>query len=170
MRVKEWVDGGLVLDGDIGKGIDEAFSDGRYVEAFALLHSEVDWLLANLHQQSSSVKSPRGILVLQNLIDEHKYRFMDTLELLLKSEVVSREEYRRLRDFNEIRNRIIHRMIVHGYQPRRRNRVTRAEAERGFQEGKSLFALLEGKTLQWTAAILKSGRVVSKTGTLAKAP
>lgn len=170
MKVKEWADGGLVLDGDIEKGIDESFSDGRYVEAFALLHSYIDWLLADLHQLSSSMKNPRGILVLQKLIDEHKYRYIDTLELLLKSGVVNDEEYKRLADFNEIRNRIIHRVIIHGYQPRLRNKVTRFEAEQGFREGKALYVLLQGKTWQWTASLLKSGRDVTKTGTLAQAP
>ena len=39
MKVKEWVDGALVLEGDILDGAEEAFRDARYVEAFALLHA-----------------------------------------------------------------------------------------------------------------------------------
>jgi arginine decarboxylase-like protein len=56
MKVKEWVDGALVLEGDILDGAEEAFRDARYVEAFALLHAYIDWWMTDLIQLDGCVR------------------------------------------------------------------------------------------------------------------
>ena len=40
--------GALILKGDILDGSNQAFLDGRYVEAFDLLQGLIDWRLLNI--------------------------------------------------------------------------------------------------------------------------
>jgi hypothetical protein len=154
MKVKEWVDGGLILDGDVMEGADEAFRDGRYIEAFALLHCLIDWWMADLYQLYRITKG-LGDIDWLNMVEKHEYRFKSTLKFLSGSGVISRQEHKRLYDFNELRNRVVHRLIVHSYQPGLRNKVTRAEAIHGFEEGKALVTLLRERTGHYIPSVAK---------------
>jgi hypothetical protein len=143
MKVKEWVDGGLVLDGDILEGAEEAFKETRYVEAFALLHAYIDWWMTDLIQLSGSIRDSSKTYA---LLFECEYRFRSSAKILLTKRIVDGKEYGRLLKFNELRDKIIHRLVIYSYQHHARNKVTGNEIVERFEEGKALALLLRGRT------------------------
>jgi len=144
--VKKWEDGGLILDGNIDKGIDEAFNDGRYVEAFQLLHARIDLFMIHNYQNYRISKGTATPEEMQEMLDSHRYSFVGSMNFLRDVGIITSEDLKRLNSFNSLRNKIVHRLIVHSYQPRPRNKVTEAEAKEGFKNGKELAALLRSKT------------------------
>lgn len=145
MRVKEWVDGALVLEGDILEGAEEAFRDTRYVEAFTLLCADIDWwmtALIQLHDVAKTFTIEQG----QKLFSDSEYRFKDSVCLLKKYKIIDGKEYGRLLNFGKLRDRIIHRLVIYSYHTHLENKVTKTEAFDGFKEGKALDLLLKGKT------------------------
>ncbi|MDV3244198.1 MAG: DUF86 domain-containing protein [Nitrososphaerales archaeon] len=149
MRVKEWVDGSLILDGDISQGIEEAFKEGRYVEAFALLQAQIDWWMADLHQLCSLKSGKLRHWDLGEMIDSYPFRFNDSLKFLLGEGVLSKKECASLKEFYALRNKIVHRLIMRSYQPAKRNKLTRVEVMKGFEKGKVLAKLLGNKTASY---------------------
>jgi hypothetical protein len=143
MKVKEWVDGALVLEGDILDGAEEAFRDARYVEAFALLHAYIDWWMTDLIQLDGCVRDSSKTY---ELLFEHEYRFKRSAKTLLKKTIIDNTLYERLLEFNKLRDKIIHRLVMYSYQPHVKNKVTRDEVIDGFEKGKALAHLLRGKT------------------------
>ena len=141
MKVKVWVDGGLILDGDVLKGAEEASSESRYVEAFALLHALIDWWMIDLYQLHEMSRGKDS----QELHHEREYRFRTLLTDLRKMEVISDKERDKLDRFDALRNKIIHRLVMYGYQPYPRNRIMKSEVTQGFEEGKALAELLASK-------------------------
>ncbi len=144
MRVVTWKDEGLILEGDLATGIEEAFNERRYVETFALLHGWLD-LLMHIVFQNYQVSRGEGGADLRELIDENP-SWKRSLDRLSENEIISEEEQQRLIAFNRLRNSVIHRLIVRGYQPSRSEKLTQAEVEEGFNEGKALVQLLKEKT------------------------
>ncbi|MHB1830515.1 MAG: hypothetical protein ACYCO0_03930 [Candidatus Micrarchaeaceae archaeon] len=144
MRVTKWVDGGLILEGNIDAGIQEAFDEKRYVEAFALLHGRLDFLMHTIYQNYEVSKGRRGT-DLGALINENVSWKM-SLARLSKNQIINEKERQRLINFNDLRNRIIHRLIVRSYQPSRPDKLTQIEVDTGFEEGKRLVKLLDEKT------------------------
>jgi hypothetical protein len=145
MKVKEWVDGALVLEGDILEGAEEAFRDTRYVEAFALLYADIDWWMTALIQ-SHEVAKTLTIEQEQKLFSDSEYRFKNSACLLKKYEIIDGKQYGRLLKFSKLRDRIIHRLVIYSYHTHAENKVTKTEAIDGFEEGKALDHLLKGKT------------------------
>lgn len=156
MRVKEWEDGALVLDGDLDAGIDEAFQSGRYVEAFALLHGLIDWLMASLYQLEIVFSGKATSQDAWRLIEGKQYGYLDSAKFLRESRILTDAEYDRLLKFNGIRNKIVHRLIRRHFQTRRepRTRITKKEADDGFEEGKELVALLRKKSEKYARIAL----------------
>jgi hypothetical protein len=77
------------------------------------------------------------------------YTFMDSARFLLDNGVIDGLTYGRLANFNDLRDKIVHRLVIRSYRPRsRENKVTRSEARGGFKRGKDLAKLLIGKTSQ----------------------
>ena len=136
MQVVDWVDGGLILGGNIDKGIQDAFDEKRYVEAFALLHGRLDLLMHIIYQNYEVSKGRKG-LDLGTLINENP-SWKISLNRLFKNQIINEEEKQRLIDFNNLRNRVIHRLIVRSYQPSRPDKLTKMEIELGFEEGENL--------------------------------
>ena len=146
MRVTTWVDGGLILEGDIDVGIQEAFDEKRYVETFALLHGRLDLLMHIIYQNYEVSKGMQEI-DLGSLINEN-ISWKISLNRLSKNQIINEKERQRLLDFNNLRNRIIHRLIVRSYQPSRPDKLVQKEVEDGFEEGKRLVKLLNEKTVE----------------------
>ena len=144
MKVKKWVNGALILDGDIKDGAKEAFREMRYVEAFALVQALIDWWMANMCQRHLSwVKGKDS----HEVYFTTKYVFPYLRKYLLENEIITQKESGELVEFYELRNRIIHRLLIHSYQPNdRRNQVTPTEARLGFRKGMDLVHLLERRT------------------------
>ena len=143
MKVKELANGGLVLEGDVLDGAEEAFRDLRYVEAFTLLHAYIDWWMTDLIQLHRCV---RDSLKTHELHFKHEYRFKSSAKILLDKKIIDKKQYGRLLQFNTLRDKIIHRLVMYSYQPYARNKATRTEVIDGFEEGKALAHLLRGKT------------------------
>jgi hypothetical protein len=143
MKFKEWVDGALVPEGDILDGAEEAFRDSRYVEAFALLHALIDWWMIALIQLREGAKTSSKTY---DLHFKHEYRFKSSAKTLLEKGIIDEKQHGRLLQFNELRDKIIHRLVMYSYQPYARNKVTRNEVIEGFEKGKALAHLLRGKT------------------------
>lgn len=148
VKVKEFADGALVLDGDIEKGAEEAFAEERYVEAYALLHGLIDWWMTDLYQFHVVTRQHPTLENAWDIIENKKWSFMDTLSYLSQNGIISDEERRRLMEFNFIRNKIVHRIIRRHYQTRAdpKTKVTRQEAIDGFREGMALVSLLRERT------------------------
>jgi hypothetical protein len=146
MRVKELEDGTLCLDGDILDGAEEAFNDSRYVEAFALLHAYIDWLMTDLIQLDGCVRDSSKT---HDLLFNSKYRFGNSLSCLKCKKIIDEKEFSRLQKFNRLRNLIIHRLVTRSYGNRpnlETNNVKINEVKTGFKEGIELARLLKGKT------------------------
>jgi len=145
MRVVKWKDEGLILEGDLALGIEEAFNERRYVEAFALLHGWLNWLMHFIFENYEVSKGGKGGADLRSLIDENP-SWKTALDRLSKNRIISEKECQRLIAFNGLRNSVIHRLIVRSYQPSRPEKLAQAEVEEGFNEGKALVKLLKEKT------------------------
>ena len=160
MKVKEWVDGTLILDGDMDKGAEEAFNEGRLIEAFTLLQAQIDWWLAAVHQmvalKTGMVRKDEQLKNwdLGEMIGNFPFRFEDSAKFLRHAKVFSDKEYTSLKEFYEFRNLIIHRLVVRNYQPvtgkqmKNRNDVTLDEAKKEFDRGRGLAGLLKRKTAE----------------------
>lgn len=140
------MDGGLILEGDIDSGIQEAFDEKRYVEAFALLHRRLDLLSHIIYQNYEVSKRVQGV-DLGGLINEN-ISWKISLNRLSKNQIINEKERQRLPDFNNLRNRVIHRLIVRSYHPGQPDKLVQKEVEDGFEEGKRLVKLLNGKTAE----------------------
>ena len=149
MKVEEMVDGALTLKGDVLEGAEKAFKDTRYVEAFALLHAYIDWWMTD------------NIQLRTKLPFNDKYRFMTSARRLRDSKVIDQNDFERLQKFNDLRDLIIHRLVRYNYQHHpisyckdkdktkviiEQGKVTKAEVNEGFKEGKALANMLRGKT------------------------
>jgi len=149
MKVKELVDGTLILEGNILEGAEEAFRDTRYIEAFTLLHAYIDWWMTDLIQLRRLIYNGAKTSEVDELDELHfknEYRFRKSGKCLLDSEIIDAKQYGSLIHFNKLRDKIIHRLVMYSVQPYERNKVTKPEIIQGFEEGKALAHLLEEKT------------------------
>ena len=48
-------------------------------------------------------------------------------------------------EFNQLRNKIIHRLIIYSFQRHKRNKVTKTEVIKEFEKGKKNSSVAEGK-------------------------
>jgi hypothetical protein len=144
MKVKECSDGSLVLEGNILEGAQEAFKNKRYVEAFALLHADIDWWMTALIQ-SHGVAKALTIDQRQKLFSDSEYRFKNSVHFLEEHKIIDEKERGRLLRFNELRDRVIHRLVTYSYHTHAENRITKLEVTKGFEDGKVLDCLLRSK-------------------------
>lgn len=133
----------MILDGDILQGAEEAFNETRYVEAFALLHAFIDWWMTALYQMREENKGNSS----DELHFKQEYRYRSNIKYLRKEQVIDQKERNRLLAFDKLRNKIVHRLVMYGYQPYERNRITKDEVIGGFTEGKALVKIISDKTL-----------------------
>jgi hypothetical protein len=148
MKFKEDVEGlpqarALLPEGDWMDGAEDAFKDSRYVEAFTLLHAYIDWWMTDLIQLREGAKT---LSKAYWLLFERKYRFRSSAKILLNEAIIDHKQYERLLEFNELRDKIIHRLVMYSYQCHERNKVTITEVIEGFEKGKALAHLLREKT------------------------
>jgi len=148
LKIKEYPDGTILMDGDVLEGANEAYQEGRIVEAFALLHAFIDWEMANLYEQHHLHKGGTLIELIDEKIMQKKYRFRDLQRELRKNKLTDEKEDQRLDKWYDLRNRIIHRLVAYSYHNYRWNRVTRREVEQGFHEGEEIAELLRVRTLR----------------------
>lgn len=160
MRVSKRKDGSLNLVGDISAGTEEAFKETRYVEAFALLHSEIDWWMANAYQFYRMGSGTAEGKLWEKMVDEKTYRFKGSAEFLRDVGIITQDQFERLEQFDRLRNKIVHRLVIHSYRPRKSNTVTEGEVQSGFIEGRRLREILKGKSndLGMNAIIRTAGR------------
>ena len=130
--------GGLVLDGDLEEATEEAF-----VEAFALLHSYIEWLVVDLSRLHQAIGLGENVLELEFPVNENP-SWQDSLNRLFENDVIKKEEYKRLRKFSELRNKIVRRLILPAYQVRK-EKVTRSEAFDVFLNAKELIFMLKAR-------------------------
>jgi hypothetical protein len=153
MQVKKSIDGCLALEGDIDEATEEAFVEGRLVEAFALLHGYVDWLMADLYRLHRTIGLGENIRELEVMRRENNLSWQESLNRLLESEIITKDEYSSLRKFNEQRNKIIRGLILssssnHQNAIRRGGdtaMITREDAFEGFMTAKEMIFLLKGR-------------------------
>lgn len=145
MRVKDWADGTIVLNGTPLEGAEQAFAESRYVEAFALLYADIDWWMASLIQ-SHELAEALTVEESQKLFSDSTYRFKDSAYRLEKSKIIDGKQYGRLLKFSELRDKIIHRLVIYSYHAHEENKITKTEAVAGFEEGKALDIMLRNKT------------------------
>ncbi len=141
MKVKEGKNGGLILDGEVLEGAEDAFRKERLVEAFSLIQALIDWRMLNLYQIN---EMNNGVPTHEiHLVDWGKVKtFKGLAGYLEKNKIISLKDHERLREFYDLRNMIVHRLIIYAYQPYAHNRVVMEEAVQGFGEGKFLAELL----------------------------
>jgi hypothetical protein len=149
MRVKQSVDGCLVLEGDLDEATDEAFIEGRLVEAFALLQGYVDWLVADLYRLYRAIGLGENIRELESMRREN-LSWEESLNRLIENKIITKEEFDRLRKFNESRNKIVQTLILASAHQTRKERVTREEAFEGFLNAKEMIFLLKGRSKSLT--------------------
>jgi hypothetical protein len=148
LRVKQLIDGGLVLDGDLEEATEEAFIEGRFVEAFALLHSYIEWLMVDLYRLHQAIGLGENVHELEAPVNENP-SWQDSLNRLFENDIITKEEYKRLRKFNELRNKIVRRLILPAYQMRK-EKVTRSEAFDIFMDAKELIFMLKARSKSLT--------------------
>ena len=146
MKVKEYPDGTILVDGNVLEGANEAYQEGRIIEAFALLHAFIDWEMVNLYEQHHLRKGGTLIELKDNMLK--KYRFGWLRSELLRNKLTDNKENQKLNKWYELRNRIIHRLVAYSYYNYPWNRVTKKEVEQGFYEGKEIAELLRVRTLR----------------------
>lgn len=141
------------MDGNITEGIKEAFDAERYVEAFTLLHGQIDWSMVATLQLEVVFNGRLTGSEVARYIDEEQFSYLKSVELLLGLDVISDEEARRLRDFNAVRNKIVHRLIRRYYQTRAdpRTKVSMQEAKDAFNEGRYLAEIVGRMTGRYSA-------------------
>jgi hypothetical protein len=158
IKVREQ-DGAVMLDGDVLDGAEQAFRQTRYIEAFALLHADIDWRMIELIQ-CHDIDSVSSLEEEEKLFSDKEYRFKNSVRLLKKYEIIDEKECGRLLAFNELRDRVIHRLVIRSYHlgsddP---NKITKSEVTRGFEEGITLDARLANRL----SVVIRSKHASSK--------
>lgn len=155
MEVKQ-IDGCLELHGDIIQGAKEAFSQLRYVEAFALIHAVLDFHMTRLHHVKNSLIEKIPSQEANNPLG--RKNFLYNARYLYEKEVINSSEYGRFRRFNKIRDKVVHRIVFRnlspfrydGDQPEfRKTRseicVTNDEARQAFDEAMELVKIIKDR-------------------------
>ena len=145
MKVKENLDGSLVLDGNSLEGAREAFRADRIVEAFSLLHAFIEWEMANLIEYSH-LRSGGTLIDLREQMQN--YRFNWLLDQLCIKILIKPHENELIIKWYDIRNKIIHRLVAYSYHNYQWNRVTRKEVNEGFLKGQAIAEMLRKRTLE----------------------
>lgn len=140
MRMVSDESGALILRGDILEGANQAFLDGRYVEAFDLLQGLIDWRLINIFLKNETSDKP---------IEPYfaEYRTNKLAFELSSRKLITDAERPQVLEFYELRKKIVHKVILYTYLHHhyQKYQVTRVEAINGFDKGKKLANLLREK-------------------------
>jgi len=146
LRVEPDKYGSLVLIGNLDEGIEEAFKEKRYVEAFVLLHAQIDWWMESIYanyRRNNGLVSTRERMA---NVDYYPYRYMDSANFLKQKGIIDPRTHSRIANFNNLRDRLIHRLVYRGYQRRdlgkKANRITPSDVSKGFENGRKLVSLL----------------------------
>ena len=155
MRVKELGDGTLEIDLDsapdriLVKGAERSYKEDRIIEAFAILHAHIEWLMAVLYE---SYYVNKGMFLVDLFKDgefgEQKYRFPKLKKRLSGLEIINATENGMLAEWYRIRSSVLHRLIPHSGHKYGWNRVTRKEVEIGFNKGIELAELFEQRSVE----------------------
>ena len=116
MKVKEWIegDGGLVLDGNIRAGAIEAFDNYRYIEAFELLQTLIEFDLLNLIRIKKSNKNEyleKDRTTLNKFFSLKNISTTFIVKSALENGVISEKEKAQIERCYDVRNKIVHRII-----------------------------------------------------------
>jgi len=152
VKVKEWVDGKLILDGDLLKGAEEAFREGRYIEAFSILQASLDAFMTFIYQMSEG----RYMWQTHGIHHEKKYTFPILRDYMRDHGILIPKEVGELNKFYDMRNKIVHQLVMYAFQPYERYAVIPSEATEGFERGKELYQLLSSKTVEVGSEITRS--------------
>ena len=155
MRVKELKDGSLTIDldsapdSDIVKGIERSYEEDRIIEAFAILHAHIEWLMAVLYESYYAKRMFLEDLFKTGEFGEQEYRFPKLKEKLVELEIINQNEGGMLADWYSIRSRVLHRLIPYsGHKYGGWNRITRKEVEKGFNKGIELAGLFDQRSVE----------------------
>jgi hypothetical protein len=119
----------------------------EYFGAFARIHVLVEVWLQNLYEDNYQTSHTDAELaqLIREIGPQSRYRYTRLVEGLAKDEILSPEEAKRLRNFNDLRNNILHRLLKYAFFTYPWHVVMKEEAENGFEEGVKLAKLLEAK-------------------------
>lgn len=115
-------------------GAEEAFNETRYIEAFALLHAYIDWLMTDLIQLDGCVRDSSKT---HELLFHSEYRFRSSAKCLFCKSIINEKQFGELMAFNGLRNKIIHRLVMYSYQCHARNKVTSTEVKKNLKREKN---------------------------------
>ncbi len=116
MKVKEsrQKDGCLILDGRVLNGAQEAFKEKRYIEAYALLHAHIEFEMKLLcdekYYQMNRVKASTSHIG-KAIRDPLGPIFHKKPKFLFCNDVIDSDIFSKLTEFNEARNKVIHRLV-----------------------------------------------------------
>lgn len=152
VRIIVWPEGQLVINGDPILYAKELHSQMDYFGAFAVIHSMIEFWMQRLYQ--SYVRYSRGfaesIKLLKAMKEAHPdWRYQNLVPLLEGESLIGKKEAKEIREFNELRNRILHRLAKYSYDTGYKNFVTKSEADRSIDVGLSLTELLMTKASDW---------------------
>lgn len=150
MAIEEGEAGQLIFP----KGMDEYLEYARklveekeYFGAFARIHALIEFWMQDLFEQDYQTSHSDDELT--KLVSESgpkaQYRFSRLVEALTKRDLLTPDEAKRLKDFNLLRDRILHRLVKYSFQTYPWHVVMRSEAEGEFEEGVKLAKLMEAK-------------------------
>jgi len=131
----------LVLDGDVLEGAEEAFQELRYVEAFSLLQASIDAFMTFVYEHREGTN--RGE---DKDSPPEKHNFWTLRNYLHDNDLLSEKEDSKLTNFYELRNRMIHKLVMYAFQSYPRYSISKSEAIKGFERGKELYLMLDKKT------------------------
>jgi hypothetical protein len=168
LSVEEWSKGQLVVTGDMDKYIEysrKLLEQGEYFGAFARIHVLIEIWMQNLYELN--FQKSHNPFEMYKLASERGpndlYRFFRLVNVLGEEKLVSSEEVDRLKSFNHLRNRILHRMLKYSFQTYPWHVVKKDEALRGFEEGIALAKLVREKCGgAWVMSIMVPIKVQSK--------
>ena len=144
VKVKEYPDGTILVDGEVIKGAKDAYQEDRIVEAFALLHAFIEWEMVNLYEQDYLHKG--GYLhELEEKGVVQQYKFTWLRAELRKRKLIDQGQDQSLGKWYDLRNRIIHRLVAYSYHNYSRNRITREEVKQGFHVGEEIAEFLRSR-------------------------
>jgi hypothetical protein len=152
------VDDSIRFDGNPIAEAMEAFMKMRYIEAFAIVHTSLDFLMDQLFQcyeLEKKIGITRKYAESAKFAEYDKSSFRKTLRKLRISSLINENEYDRIQAFDKAQKKIIHRIVlgipilpVQLIEGNPGNvQITNTEAVFAFRDGIEIYNVLNSKFL-----------------------
>jgi len=142
MRMGVGKNGELVIEGDILEYAKELLKRKEYFGAFACLHALIEAWMEELFEREYAKRHR-----LKEARDRSLkgYRYGRLKEDLLKHRLISADEAKAVEGFDDLRHRVVHRIVKFQFRPKEHYRVRETEVINGFNRGVELVGLLKAK-------------------------